>query len=507
MISTIETPKDLKIEMVDPRILKYHPKAASIPISEEDKKALKAGIEREGRVHTPLQVNSEFVVLDGVNRGKFAVELKIPKVPVIILHFTSPEEEELHALKANLERRHATEGQRAFLWLDILKIEQNIAEQKKREAQREAAIQQHDRERKQEKEAVMQLFQGGSPHWCGEPPKEKEQNSIKSANNETAEKMAKQSLAKVAEEKSEPNHAAKHNNRENEAAEKIAKQAQVSARTMYQAKAVDKKPELKSAVLAGDISLKSAYTQVQTEKKSQELQEAMQSGKSLTDLEIMQKLSIPVQPYDVWNFPTCDDRFGHDYPGRIPGQLVAHCLYFWTEQGDVVIDPMGGSGTTIDVCKALNRKPLVYDAHPCRDDIMLHNLATQGWPDGTVDAKLIFWDPPYFKKKDDGYGEQSISRFNRSEYLAFFDQMAATIPAGFQGRMAFLMSDYNDEENLQECIWSTDYVNIFTRHNWQIERFIYPPLTTQSIHPDIVNKFRSSKRLARLGRVLVVMGR
>lgn len=475
MAVDIETPS-LVIEMADPNILKPHPEAELIPMSEEDEKALKAGIKRDGHVHTPLQITSENVILDGIHRWKYAIELGIPKVPVVILHFETPEQEHLRAIHANLERRQISEGQRAFLELRILDIERTITEKYKKAANKEATIQQWEKKRIEEQKPVIK---GWVPALVREPIPEKPD------------------LQKYTRK-----------NRENESAEKIAKASGVSARSLYQAQAVKRQaPELEKAVLQGSISLKKAYTQVQTEKKSQELKEAMESGKTLTDLEIMQKLNIPVQPYDVWNFPTCDDRFGSDYPGRIPGQLVAHCLYFWTEQGDLVLDPMGGSGTTIDVCKALNRRALAYDAHPSREDITLHNLATQGWPEATKDAKLIFWDPPYFKKKDDGYGEQSISRFDRSEYLAFFDQMATTIPDEFQGRMAFLMSDYNDEENLQECIWFTDYVNIFTRRNWQIERFIYPPLTTQSVHPDIMQKFRASKRLARLGRVLVVMSR
>jgi hypothetical protein len=57
------------------------------------------------------------------------------------------------------------------------------------------------------------------------------------------------------------------------------------------------------------------------------------------DVERMKRLSITLQPYDVWNFSRCDDLFGQDWPGRIPGQLIAHVLYFFTQPGDVVLDP------------------------------------------------------------------------------------------------------------------------------------------------------------------------
>lgn len=42
----------------------------------------------------------------------------------------------------------------------------------------------------------------------------------------------------------------------------------------------------------------------------------------------------PLKIFNVWNFPRCDDRFGIDYPGRIPGQIIEHLLYYFTEPFD-----------------------------------------------------------------------------------------------------------------------------------------------------------------------------
>ena len=46
------------------------------------------------------------------------------------------------------------------------------------------------------------------------------------------------------------------------------------------------------------------------------------------DAERMDRLGIKVQPYDVWQFAKCHDLFGSQHPGRIPGELIAHVLYF-----------------------------------------------------------------------------------------------------------------------------------------------------------------------------------
>lgn len=77
---------------------------------------------------------------------------------------------------------------------------------------------------------------------------------------------------------------------------------------------------------------------------------------TLTDQERFKELGITHLPYDVWNFSGCHTLFGASHPGRIPGELVAHTLLALTQPGDLVIDPMVGSGTTIDVCLAMGRR-------------------------------------------------------------------------------------------------------------------------------------------------------
>jgi len=38
-----------------------------------------------------------------------------------------------------------------------------------------------------------------------------------------------------------------------------------------------------------------------------------------------------------------------DFEGAIPGQIVENVLYYYTEPFQVVVDPMAGGGTTIDL--------------------------------------------------------------------------------------------------------------------------------------------------------------
>jgi len=230
----------------------------------------------------------------------------------------------------------------------------------------------------------------------------------------------------------------------------------------------------------------------------------------ISDPEKMDELGIKVQPYDHWNFQGCGDLFGAEYPGRIPGELVAHVLYFFTEPGGMVLDPMAGSGTTLDVCLAMGRQCYAYDIdnRSARFDVLKHDMK-DGWPERVKKAGLIFWDPPYFEKKMEEYIEGSISDLGRDEYLDFFARRLreAAEHVKPKTKLAFLMSDWNDESGEREGVFIWDYAKIIQDAGWKLLRHIQVPLSTQQVHPDIVNKFRAARRLARLERYLLIAER
>jgi len=75
-----------------------------------------------------------------------------------------------------------------------------------------------------------------------------------------------------------------------------------------------------------------------------------------TDQERFKDLNWGLRTWDNWYFNDVDHRFGDDWPGRIPAQLIAHTLFYFTRQNDLVFDPMAGGGVVADTCLAFNRK-------------------------------------------------------------------------------------------------------------------------------------------------------
>ena len=149
-----------------------------------------------------------------------------------------------------------------------------------------------------------------------------------------------------------------------------------------------------------------------------------------TDQEKFKELGWGLRTWDQWNFNECDERFGDDWPGRIPAQLVAHTLFFFTKPGDIVLDPMADGGVVSDVCMLFERKCQSFDlaTRDNRPEILYHHWNTGNWNWPVIkNTDLIFFDPPYYIKKEKEYEEKanentpSISSYTKEEYERFLE--------------------------------------------------------------------------------------
>lgn len=82
-----------------------------------------------------------------------------------------------------------------------------------------------------------------------------------------------------------------------------------------------------------------------------------------------------------------------EYAGATPSWVVWQLLGRYTRPNDLVVDPMCGSGTTIDVARDLGRRALGYDLAPARPDIFRADARRLPLEDSKAD--FVFVDPPY----------------------------------------------------------------------------------------------------------------
>jgi DNA methylase len=69
--------------------------------------------------------------------------------------------------------------------------------------------------------------------------------------------------------------------------------------------------------------------------------------------------SDPDKITDIWSFPTSPGTNGHG--AQFPLMLPARCIALSSKEGDLVLDPFVGSGTTSLAAVALNRRSLGFD--------------------------------------------------------------------------------------------------------------------------------------------------
>ncbi len=99
----------------------------------------------------------------------------------------------------------------------------------------------------------------------------------------------------------------------------------------------------------------------------------------------------------LWDFPTQSpgpvDFGDHRFNGVTPASVVMNLVRRYSRPGDLVVDVMVGSGTTLDVARVLGRRVLGFDLAPRRSEIVRNDARHLPLPDDSVD--LHFIDPPY----------------------------------------------------------------------------------------------------------------
>ncbi len=97
-------------------------------LSSEDFARLEDSIKREG-VRDPIVINPEGIILDGYTRFEIATAQGL-KFETVERSFADKFEEKEFVIKANLERRHLTSGQRSILGLKLEEIEAEKAKER-----------------------------------------------------------------------------------------------------------------------------------------------------------------------------------------------------------------------------------------------------------------------------------------------------------------------------------------------------------------------------------------
>ena len=212
-------------------------------------------------------------------------------------------------------------------------------------------------------------------------------------------------------------------------------------------------------------------------------------------------------PYDVWSFRH-DRAFGIPHPGSIPPALVGAYAPLLHVPGALVVDPMAGGGTTLDVCQSMGRRCLAYDLHPTRPEIHPHDIR-RGLPPEAAGCDLIFCDPPYHTMLARQYSRDGIATAPLSDWIAFLHDLTRHAFASLQpgGYLALLLAPQT-EKDLPAGFGYLDHAFFgyiaATRAGFLPERRISCPMDGAYL-PQHVRRARNDGRLLGQVRDLLVM--
>ena len=131
-----------------------------------------------------------------------------------------------------------------------------------------------------------------------------------------------------------------------------------------------------------------------------------------------------VESTTLWDFPTQSygktKKGDSGFQGVTPAFIVYNMLQRYTEPGDLVLDPMCGSGTTIDVCNEEGREVIGYDINSVRSDIIRNDARDLPLENDSVD--MVFIDSPYGDNVDYSDDPENIGKLS-AEGQEFYDSL------------------------------------------------------------------------------------
>jgi len=215
--------------------------------------------------------------------------------------------------------------------------------------------------------------------------------------------------------------------------------------------------------------------------------------------------------YNVWKQQKKSNKVSHY--GNSESSLLDRLLYLYTEPFDIVVDPFGGGGSTVDVCKKRLRRYWVSDRLPVveRPDIRQHDIL-----DGTPSlhkrwgqVKLLYLDPPYWKQAEGEYSKDARDLANMpleefySTLVKFIADCASKMHAGSHVAMLMQPTQWRapNKEPIDHII---DLIHHMPSDSLKLAIRISTPYESQQYNAQQVKWAKENRRVLVLSREIIV---
>ena len=206
------------------------------------------------------------------------------------------------------------------------------------------------------------------------------------------------------------------------------------------------------------------------------------------------KKKLELQTTTLWDYPSqqylkSEEEKHKFYAGATPSYIIWNLLNRYTKEKDLIVDPIAGSGTTIDVSRELNRRVLGYDINPLalkRKDIFKADARKIPIENEKVD--FVFVDPPYsdhIKYSDEKNCIGKLSAKGEEYYKAMDDcfneifrimkkdrYMALYVSDSYKKDYPFMAIGFKLFEILNKYFMPIDIISV-VRHNKNLSKGNY----------------------------------
>lgn len=210
--------------------------------------------------------------------------------------------------------------------------------------------------------------------------------------------------------------------------------------------------------------------------------------------------------YNIWTLA----KFEEDkaFFGAFPEIFMENLLYYHTKENDLVYDPFAGSGTTIDVCKKMERNFYCSDLNifPGREkEISKWDIAS-GLPDNLTKPDLVFLDPPYWRQAKGRYSDvpNDLGNMNINKFYSIFNNFLKLLMDKEINKIAIVIAPTqypNENHEFEDHIFKFHEILL---DKYQIEMRYVLPYSTEQYNGTQVEIMKKEKKAINLIRDLVV---
>ncbi|MBB1074495.1 ParB N-terminal domain-containing protein [Rhodoferax sp. 4810] len=223
------------------------------------------------------------------------------------------------------------------------------------------------------------------------------------------------------------------------------------------------------------------------------------------------EFQLPI--YNIWSFAKKTNKTSHF--GNTEQRIVENLLWLYTQPLDIVIDPFGGGGSTLDVCNERGRRCWISDRKPkpgLEEKLRTLDITSElpqlnkRW----ADVALVYLDPPYWWQAKGQYSDDAEDLANTPTADDFHAKMSKVVKA-FSAK---LKAGARIALIIQPTQWKspdrqfTDHViaiiNAVGNKKLIVENRVSCPYSTEQCNPQMVDWAKENKQLLVLTRELII---